>query len=126
MIAFGVLAGAAIPIVPTFVIPGNPLSHFVTWHVVIRSALDLLMRGESALELIELPLGGQNDLRGNPRETWWPGRIIWEAGGAKVVPLKWQSSGDLTGLAGVNALIRIPSNSMRISAGFAVKALPLV
>ncbi len=105
-----------------FVIPGNPLSHFVCWHVVIRMALDLLVKAESELALVHLPLAGAKPLPGNARETWWPARIAWREGRAFAEPLKWQSSGDLTGLAGVGALLRIPAKSEPIPPGALVAA----
>ena len=108
-----------------FIIPGNPLSHFVCWHAVIRSALDVLARGSLQIGFVELPLGDMQSLRGHPRETWWPARIAWGADGPVAEPLKWQSSGDLTRLAGVDALLRIPSNSAPISPGEKISALLL-
>ena len=108
-----------------FIIPGNPLSHFVCWHSVIRSALDVLTHGTAKLEFIELALGGGQGLSGHPRETWWPARIAWSADGPNAEPLKWQSSGDLTRLAGVDALVRIPSDSPRLAPGEKVCVLPL-
>ncbi len=105
-----------------FVVPGNPLSHFVCWHVVIRAALDLLVKAESELALVHLPLAGAEPLPGNPRETWWPARIVWREGRAFAEPLKWQSSGDITGLVGVGALLRIPAKSEPIKPGALVFA----
>jgi molybdopterin molybdotransferase len=108
-----------------FVIPGNPLSHFVCWHVAIRAAFDALIHGASALPLIELPLAGEAALTGHTRETWWPARLAWHPEGPRVEPLKWQSSGDLTGLASIDALIRVPSHSPEILPGQKVTLLRL-
>ncbi len=104
-----------------FVIPGNPLSHFVCWHVAIRAALDVLVKGDATFDLITLPVA--RELRGNARETWWPARIAWNADGPSAAPLRWQSSGDLTALAGVSALLRIPADSPAIAAGEKISAL---
>lgn len=106
-----------------FVIPGNPLSHFVCWHVVIRAALDLLIFGIPISRLAELRLRAPEPLRGNPRETWWPAKMSAQRGEAIAEPLKWQSSGDMTSLAGVNALIRVPSGSPPLQPGAIVTAL---
>jgi molybdopterin molybdotransferase len=108
-----------------FVIPGNPLSHFVCWHVVMRTAVDVLISGLAELELSELRLGGSRDLKGNPRETWWPARVVIRDGTAWAEPLKWQSSGDLTSLSGIGALIRIASGSAGVAAGSTLPALLL-
>lgn len=108
-----------------FVIPGNPLSHFVCWHVVIRAALDLLVTGMAALPLVEMRLGGETKVKGNPRETWWPARVEIRRGEAIAVPAKWQSSGDMTALAGIDLLLRIPSASPGIAPGALVSCFRL-
>ena len=105
-----------------FVIPGNPLSHIVCWHVAIRAAFDMLTTGCAEFGLATAALGGTKPLRGHARETWCPARLSWEGEGPAFVPLKWQSSGDLTGLAGFDALIRVPSNSPEIPRGAKVSA----
>ena len=105
-----------------FVIPGNPLSHLVCWHLVIRAALDMLAIGAIEFALVEAPLGGDVALKGNPRETWWPARIAWENSGVKFLPLKWQSSGDLTGIIGIDALIRVPAGITAVQPGETISA----
>ncbi len=106
-----------------FVLPGNPLSHFVCWHVAVRAAIEVAVRGDTAWDFAEMKLGGNEPLPGHARETWWPGRIATENGTAFVHPLRWQSSGDLTRLAGVNALVRVPSGSQGIAPGDIVQVL---
>ncbi|MEQ1852820.1 MAG: molybdopterin molybdotransferase MoeA [Chthoniobacteraceae bacterium] len=108
-----------------FIVPGNPLSHFVCWHVVIRTALECLVRGAAPFICVALELGGSTPLRGHARETWWPARLRWEAAGPIAEPLRWQSSGDLTRLAGVNVLMQIPSDSPPIAPGEKLSALLL-
>ncbi len=105
-----------------FVIPGNPLSHVVCWHVAIRAAFDMLTIGDAEFGLATAALGGAMPLRGHARETWWPARLAWQGGGPIFIPLKWQSSGDLTGLVGFDALIRVPSGSPAIQPGEKVSA----
>jgi molybdopterin molybdotransferase len=105
-----------------FVIPGNPLSHLVCWHLVIRAALEMLGSGAIEFGLVNAPLGGGGALNGNPRETWWPARISWECDGVKFVPLKWQSSGDLTGITGLDALIRVPAGITAVQLGETISA----
>jgi molybdopterin molybdotransferase len=108
-----------------FVIPGNPLSHFVCWHVAIRAAIDVLTVGLAMLDLTTVSLGGKKPLSGNPRETWWPARLALHEGVAIAEPLKWQSSGDLTGIASAGALVRVPANSPSLPPGSLVAALIL-
>jgi molybdopterin molybdotransferase len=97
-----------------FVIPGNPVSHFVTYHVAIRSAFELLEGITPAFDVVRLVLESPLPNEANPRETWWPARVIVRDGNLHAQPLAWQSSGDLCGLAGANGLLRIlPSQGPR-------------
>jgi len=105
-----------------FVIPGNPFSHIVCWHIVIRAAFDMLTVGDAEFGLATAVLGGTMLLCGHARETWCPARLSWEGAAPAFLPSKWQSSGDLTGLAGFDALIRIPSNSPGIQPGEKISA----
>jgi len=93
-----------------FVIPGNPVSHFILFHLAIRAALDRLEGGPDVWRSVEVGLAGPVEIRGEPREVFWPARL--ELGGAlRARPLKWQSSGDLTGLAGADAILQIPPSA---------------
>ncbi len=105
-----------------FVIPGNPLSHLVCWHLVISAALGMLATGAIEFALVSAPLGGDVPLKGNARETWWPARLAWEDGGVKFFPLKWQSSGDLTGITGFDALIQVPAGISSVQPGDTMSA----
>ena len=105
-----------------FVIPGNPLSHIVCWHIAIRAALDMLTTGDAEFGLATAALGGTSPLRGHARETWWPARLSWENDAPIFLPLKWQSSGDLTGLVGFDALIRVPSGIASVQPGETIRA----
>ena len=97
-----------------FGLPGNPLSHFVCFHLFIRRALDI-MSGRVPQRTIGVHIDGDRPAS-DPRETWWPARIRVEAGGvllAKALP--WKDSSDITGLAPANALLRVassPTNGM--------------
>jgi molybdopterin molybdotransferase len=106
-----------------FVLPGNPLSHFVCWHVAVRAAIEVATRGETAWDLAEMRLGDGAPLAGHARETWWPARWEVQEGGAVAIPLRWQSSGDLTRLAGANGLIRVPSGKGELQPGAKIQVL---
>lgn len=106
-----------------FGLPGNPLSHFVCFHVIVTVALaevvgaspPKFLRGELAVGLKERPC---------PRETFWPARMEFSAGGIRLHPLAWVSSGDITCLAAANALLRISANQGPIEPGAEVEFLP--
>lgn len=115
-----------------FVVPGNPVSHFVTFHLVIRMALEalcgmpeVLAMGDPAAETVRLPLRGAWDFKSDVRETWCPARMVPAEGRLSVEPLAWQSSGDLRGLAGVNALVRVRPQEAPVAADGNVECLLL-
>jgi molybdopterin molybdotransferase len=101
-----------------FGLPGNPLSHFVCFHLFVAAALAKLtgaapekfQRGRLAAKLDDAPC---------PRETLWPAH----RGPAGLHPLAWASSGDVTCLVETNALIRVPANRGSIAAGAEVEYL---
>lgn len=102
-----------------FGLPGNPMAHFVCFHLFVATALRGLtgtklrafLQGTLASKLADAP---------NSRETLLPAR--WDTTGLH--PLKWMSSGDVTCLAEANALIRVPPNSDPMVAGAKVEFLP--
>jgi len=86
-----------------FGLPGNPVSHFVAFHVFVSRAIRR-MRGLPVATLPRMRLGAGAPLSASARETFWPARL----GPATVCARPWLDSGDLAALAGVNALIRLP------------------
>ncbi len=87
-----------------FGLPGNPLSHFVCFHLFVKRVLARLA-GTGPIALIHAQLAPHSELRPDPRETWWPALLTHDS----VTPLPWRDSSDLTVLARANALLRVPS-----------------
>lgn len=108
-----------------FVVPGNPVSHFVTFHTAIARAIEALEGAEISWPIASVPLAGAIAEPPNPRETWWPARVALKSGGIAAAPLAWQSSGDLCGIASANGLIRIPPRSPPFPMGANVDCLLL-
>ena len=90
-----------------FVIPGNPVSHFVCFHTAIRLAIEILSGIRPAWEFLDLEIPDTSLLRPNPRETFWPAEVRAENGNLIATPKRWSTSGDTFSLASTNALIRI-------------------
>jgi molybdopterin molybdotransferase len=90
-----------------FVIPGNPVSHFVCFHVAIRLALELMAGRIPAWAFLHLEVRGGEPLRPDPRETFWPAAVSAKDGRLVVTPKRWSTSGDTFSLAGTNALVRV-------------------
>ncbi|HTR41965.1 MAG TPA: molybdenum cofactor biosynthesis protein MoaE [Pseudomonadales bacterium] len=103
-----------------FGLPGNPVSHFVCFHLFVAPALRGLT-GAQAHKFLTGTLASKFDDAPNSRETFWPTR--WDSHGLH--PLKWMSSGDTTCLAEANALIRVPPNSDPMDTGAKVEFLPI-
>ena len=115
-----------------FVIPGNPVSHFVTFHLAIQFALHVLTEGMidpsfASLpgQCVRLPLDGSLSVKADSRETWCPACVFVHKGELRVRPLPWNSSGDLRGMLGANALVRLPQGSGPFEAGAMVECLML-
>jgi molybdopterin molybdotransferase len=87
-----------------FGLPGNPLSHFVCFHLFVRRALDRLA-GRPPKTLVEVYPDEMPEP--DPRETWWPARVRAEGGMLRARALPWTDSSDLTGLPPANALLRV-------------------
>jgi molybdopterin molybdotransferase len=90
-----------------FVIPGNPVSHFVCFHVAIRLALEVMQGARTTWDFIEMEVGEGGSLRADRRETFWPATVVANEGKLVAQPRRWSSSGDTFSLAETNALIRL-------------------
>ena len=88
-----------------FGLPGNPLSHFVCFHLFVRRALDA-MADRAPQQMVRVHIDGERPAA-DPRETWWPAKVRIEEERLIATPLPWSDSSDLTGLAPANALLRI-------------------
>jgi molybdopterin molybdotransferase len=108
-----------------FVLPGNPVSHLVTLHVAVRLACDQFLAANPAWPLVNLRLAEAFEVRPGGRETFWPARVEVQHGGLVVRALRWQSSGDVTGLAGGNALVQLAAGTAAPRAGDDVSVLML-
>ena len=87
-------------------LPGNPLSHFVSFHLFVKRVLRHLS-GLPTLPLMKGIVRDASVLSQGQLETYWP--AVWKLGsnGVEVTPKPWLNSGHLSALAGVNALLRI-------------------
>ncbi len=85
-------------------LPGNPLSHFVCFHLFVARLLSRLATAEPA-PVSQVPLAPGAPLRTNPRETWWPATRTPQG----YAPLPWADSSDLTTLSRTHALLRVPT-----------------
>ncbi len=94
-----------------FVVPGNPVSHFVCWHTSLALAIDTAAGRRASWPTVWLALVGGAELAPDPRETWWPAQTALHDGILTVRPLPWSSSGNTFSLAAVNALVLVNPSS---------------
>ncbi len=90
-----------------FGLPGNPVSTFVTGHLLLLPAVRVLEgRRQPGPWVLGARLDGRLDPTG-PRTTFHPGRLeVAEDGSFAVVPLHWGGSGDQIAFARGDCLIR--------------------
>lgn len=109
-----------------FGLPGNPLSHFVCFHLFVKRVLARLA-GTTPAPFVRAALDPDTAhlLRPDPRETWWP--CVWtERGPLRTArPLPWRDSSDLTVLLLADGLLRVSAPpSPDLGAGTDVTVLP--
>jgi molybdopterin molybdotransferase len=89
-------------------LPGNPLSHFVTFHLFVKRVLTRLSNLPSPTPASGTVHDPAKIFERGKLETWWPGVWRLRAGHLEISPLSWLHSGHLSALAGSNALLRVP------------------
>lgn len=107
-----------------FILPGNPVSHFVCYKVVISLALQKMVWDlEPVLALNHGFLSEDFAYKPSDRLTFWPGHGLIQDGEWQLRALPWQSSGDLQALLPANVLIQIKSMEKLIPSGTEVRML---
>ena len=106
------------------VLPGNPLAHYVCFHLFVKPALKAMQGLTCAIPFQKGCLSSPLDAGENPRETYWLAFAAMKNGGFEITPIPWQSSGDITALAKANALIQVPSSCGLLGMGAPVRFLP--
>jgi molybdopterin molybdotransferase len=97
-----------------FALPGNPVSHWVTFNLFVVPLLQKLVTG---LDAAPLRLRGRLAPYGllpppDARQTIWPARATIVDGLHELTLLPLASSGDSSGLAGANALLPLPARGL--------------
>ena len=97
-----------------FALPGNPVSHWVTFQLFVAPLLEKLQTGRDAtLPRLTGRLAADGKLPSpDTRRTFWPCRATIVNGVHELALLPLASSGDSSGLVGANALLPLPANSL--------------
>lgn len=107
-----------------FGLPGNPLAHFVCFHLDVATALARMSGAAAMSQFLQGRLTSRLCGEQCPRETLWPARQGWVGSTPGLLPLAWSSSGDITCLAEANALIRVPAGCEVLETGADVEFFP--
>jgi molybdopterin molybdotransferase len=97
-----------------FALPGNPVSHWVTFHLFVAPLLGKLATGQDAapVRLRGRIAPGSKLPPPDSRQTIWPARVDVADGEHRVTLLTLASSGDSSGLVGANALVPLPASAL--------------
>ncbi|MBI2815222.1 MAG: molybdopterin molybdotransferase MoeA [Opitutae bacterium] len=108
-----------------FVLPGNPVSHWVVFQLFIAPLLDYLQTGAGAAPArLTGRLAEGRVPPPDTRQTFWPCRAVITQGGYDLTPLPLASSGDSAGLVGANALLPVPPPPGSFATGQFVEFIP--
>jgi len=106
-----------------FGLPGNPVSAFVLFVALVRTALDR-RAGRGARDPFRRATFAGGPVRDDARTQLVPAVLEGADGTSRARALRWSSSGDLVTLAGADALLRIPPGTVP-SPGEAVSVLEI-
>ena len=117
---FGTVRGRAV-----FGLPGNPVSGFVIFHLLVRPAIQHMM-GISEPRWVEVEATlEEGELKPTKRWQFYPAALRWIGGEQRVRRVPWKGSGDLFGPSRGNCLLQVPIDSPPRRAGDRVRVLPL-
>lgn len=106
-----------------FVLPGNPVSHFVTLQVEVRLALERLAGAEASWPELKARLVSSFTSKVSTCETFWAACLTAEGGELVARALCWKSAGDVTGMVGAIALLHLAKGMEPPAAGDLVSTL---
>jgi molybdopterin molybdotransferase len=111
--------------IPVLGLPGNPVSAWVTFELFVRPGLRKML-GDPHPERPRVEVVLDSALRRTPGRTEFARTRLSRRGSQLVAqPLSHQSSGALSSMVGVDALLEIPAEAQELPAGAVLNALLL-
>ena len=110
------------PKIYCFGLPGNPVSTFVQFEILVKPFLYRLMGHDFRIAYSVLPLAARVDPRRTDRETWVPVRITADG---RAQPGEYHGSAHINALCQADGLIVIPIGSSPLEEGTLVRVRPL-
>jgi molybdopterin molybdotransferase len=105
-----------------FGLPGNPVSSFVQFEVMVRPLLAKMMGAKTTNNEIMLPLGTDYSRKSADRMAWIPATLNQEG---EVVPVEYHGSAHISALPDALWLIAIPQGQSWIQKGELVSVRPI-
>ena len=103
-----------------FGLPGNPVSVYLMFHLLVLRAVRLLTGGEPESRSFEMPLAADYQRRRAERTEYIPCRLSQKG---KVIPAKSHGSADLRALLGCDGFFVVPQGIASVCAGDVVKLI---
>jgi molybdopterin molybdotransferase len=110
-----------------FGLPGNPVSTFVCYHLLVEPALRRMLGYAPGACYPPLRSGRLQEelVASHDRPTYHPAVWDWQGAEAVVRPLPWSGAPDLRALLAANALLVLPAGEVRYAPGETVPLIPL-
>jgi molybdopterin molybdotransferase len=105
-----------------FGLPGNPVSTFLQFEVLVRPLLVSLMGGDPAPRTFAAPLAATVSRRGAARQAWLPVRLTAEG---EAQPLDYHGSAHIQSLCHADGFIVLPVGTTRLDKGALVHVRPV-
>ncbi|NQT77760.1 MAG: molybdopterin molybdotransferase MoeA [Bacteroidetes bacterium] len=96
-----------------FGLPGNPVSAFNTFELLVRPYLCMSMGGESGWKVLQLPMGKTYSRKKSERDSFIPVKIE----GGRVFPEDYHGSAHIQALINADGFIMIPIGSTELKEG---------
>ena len=96
-----------------FGLPGNPVSAFNTFELLVRPYLCMSMGGENGWKVLQLPMGKTYSRKKSERDSFIPVKIE----GGRVFPEDYHGSAHIQALINADGFIMIPIGSTELKEG---------
>lgn len=106
-----------------FGLPGNPLSHWASFHTFVLPAIRRLRGEPDRTTRIRATVTEDMPDLTDARPTFHPGRLFWENGEALVALRPWSASGNVRVMAEANAMVFVSPGTTLLRAGAVVEAM---
>jgi molybdopterin molybdotransferase len=114
---FGARKGTAV-----FGLPGNPVSTFVNFEILVKPCLCAMMGLDYQPRIAVAVLGEEIERRETDRVEFLPARLVPAAQGFEALPLTYRGSSMITVLAEADVLVRLEIGQERLEKGAIVHA----